>query len=107
MKVIPFGMKAPKLWPAEPLKRMRIVSSGRGSAGQSFGAFMPKGMTFMLEGDANDYVGKGLSGGRIIVYPSDKATFVPEDNVIVGNVAFYGATSGEAFIRGMAGGRFS
>ena len=67
---------------------------------------MPKGMTFCLEGDANDYVGKGLSGGKIIVYPADKATFVPEENIIVGNVAFYGATSGEAYIRGMAGERF-
>ncbi len=63
-------------------------------------------MTFLLEGDANDYVGKGLSGGKIIVYPSAKATFVPEDNIIVGNVALYGATSGEAYIRGMAGERF-
>ncbi|TLU55664.1 MAG: glutamate synthase large subunit [Chlorobium sp.] len=77
-----------------------------GSAGQSFGAFMPKGMTLELEGDANDYVGKGLSGGRIIVYPSKGSSFVPEENIIIGNVGFYGATSGEAFIRGMAGERF-
>jgi glutamate synthase (ferredoxin) len=67
---------------------------------------MPKGMTFLLEGDANDYVGKGLSGGKIIVYPSAQATFVAEDNIIVGNVALYGATSGEAYIRGVAGERF-
>ncbi len=78
----------------------------KGSAGQSFGAFMPKGMTFILEGDANDYVGKGLSGGRIVVFPPAGATFVPEENIIIGNVAFYGATAGEAFIRGMAGERF-
>ncbi len=77
-----------------------------GSAGQSFGAFMPKGMTFTLEGDANDYVGKGLSGGRIIVYPPAGSTFAAEENIIVGNVGLYGATSGEAFIRGMAGERF-
>jgi glutamate synthase (NADPH) large chain len=77
-----------------------------GSAGQSFGAFMPNGMTLELEGDANDYVGKGLSGGRIIVYPSKGSSFVPEENIIIGNVGFYGATSGEAFIRGMAGERF-
>jgi len=67
---------------------------------------MPKGMTFLLEGDANDYVGKGLSGGKIIVYPPEGSTFVPEENIIIGNVAFYGATSGEAYVRGMAGERF-
>jgi glutamate synthase (ferredoxin) len=78
----------------------------QGSAGQSFGAFVPRGMTLILEGDSNDYLGKGLSGGKIIVYPPAGSTFVPEDNVIIGNVAFYGATSGEAYIRGMAGERF-
>ncbi len=77
-----------------------------GSAGQSFGAFMPRGMTFTLEGDANDYVGKGLSGGRIVVYPPAGSTFPAESNIIVGNVGLYGATSGEVFIRGMAGERF-
>ncbi|RED63181.1 glutamate synthase large subunit [Cohnella lupini] len=77
-----------------------------GSAGQSFGAFIPRGMTLKLEGDSNDYVGKGLSGGKIIVAPSDKATFRTEQNIIIGNVAFYGATSGEAYIRGIAGERF-
>ena len=77
-----------------------------GSAGQSFGAFVPRGITLTLEGDSNDYVGKGLSGGKIIVYPSPQATFVPEQNVIIGNVAFYGATSGEAYIYGAAGERF-
>jgi len=78
----------------------------QGSAGQSFGAFVPKGMTLELEGDANDYIGKGLSGGKIIVYPPKGSTFKPEDNILIGNVAFYGATSGEAYIRGMAGERF-
>ncbi|UAY53012.1 glutamate synthase large subunit [Ferruginibacter albus] len=78
-----------------------------GTAGQSFGAFNTKGLTLELMGDANDYFGKGLSGARLIVYPSPKATFVPEDNIIIGNVAFYGATSGEAFIRGKAGERFA
>jgi glutamate synthase (NADPH/NADH) large chain len=77
-----------------------------GSAGQSFGAFMPPGLTFALEGDANDYVGKGLSGGKIIVSPPAESTFVPEENIIIGNVAFYGATGGEAYIRGVAGERF-
>jgi glutamate synthase (ferredoxin) len=78
----------------------------KGSAGQSFGAFIPRGMTLVLEGDANDYIGKGLSGGRIVVFPPKEAGFVAEENVVVGNVAFYGATSGEAFIRGIAGERF-
>jgi glutamate synthase (ferredoxin) len=78
----------------------------QGSAGQSFGAFLPKGMTFTLEGDANDYLGKGLSGGKIIVCPPEGSTFVPEENIIIGNVALYGATAGEAYIRGMAGERF-
>ena len=77
-----------------------------GSAGQSFGAFVPRGITLVLEGDANDYVGKGLSGGKLVVYPPAESTFAPEDNVIVGNVAFYGATSGEAYVRGVAGERF-
>jgi len=77
-----------------------------GSAGQSLGAFMPRGMTIELEGDANDYFGKGLSGGKIIVYPPKGSTFVAEENIIVGNVALYGATSGEVFVRGMAGERF-
>ncbi|MBC7873645.1 MAG: glutamate synthase large subunit [Ferruginibacter sp.] len=77
-----------------------------GTAGQSFGAFTTKGITLELEGDANDYFGKGLSGARLIIYPPKSATYIPEDNIIVGNVAFYGATSGEAFIRGKAGERF-
>jgi glutamate synthase (NADPH/NADH) large chain len=78
----------------------------QGSAGQSFGAFVPRGITMTLEGDANDYVGKGLSGGRLIVYPPARSTFAAEDNIIIGNVALYGATSGEAFFRGVAGERF-
>jgi glutamate synthase (NADPH) large chain len=77
-----------------------------GSAGQSFGAFVPGFMTLILEGDSNDYIGKGLSGGKIIVYPPKGSIFVPEENVIIGNVAFYGATGGEAYIRGIAGERF-
>jgi len=78
-----------------------------GSAGQSFGAFVPNGVTLILEGDANDYVGKGLSGGRLVVYPPRASTFVPEENILVGNVVLYGATSGEAFFNGMAGERFA
>jgi glutamate synthase (ferredoxin) len=77
-----------------------------GSAGQSFGAFIPKGITLRLEGDANDYLGKGLSGGKIIVVPPTDSTFIPAENVIAGNVAFYGATSGEAYLNGIAGQRF-
>jgi len=78
-----------------------------GSAGQSFGAFVPRGVTFRLEGDANDYWGKGLSGGRLIVFPPRQATFKAEENIVIGNVALYGATSGEAFVRGVAGERFA
>ena len=78
-----------------------------GSAGQSLGAFLAKGVTITLEGDANDYVGKGLSGGKIIVYPPESSTFAAEENILVGNVALYGATSGEAFFNGMAGERFA
>ena len=78
-----------------------------GSAGQSFGAFLAHGVTLELEGDANDYVGKGLSGGKLIVYPPRASTFLPEENIVIGNVALYGATSGEAFLNGMAGERFA
>ena len=78
----------------------------KGSAGQSFGAFLPKGVTLTLEGDANDHVGKGLSGGRLIIKPPADIAFNPHENIIIGNVAFYGATSGEAYIRGIAGERF-
>ncbi len=78
-----------------------------GSAGQSFGAFVPSGITLRLEGDANDYIAKGLSGGKIIVYPPKASTFVPEENILIGNVALYGATSGSLFARGVAGERFA
>ncbi|HBP66617.1 MAG TPA: glutamate synthase large subunit [Desulfosporosinus sp.] len=77
-----------------------------GSAGQSFGAFIPTGMSLELEGDSNDYLGKGLSGGKIMVYPPKGSDFIPEENILIGNVAFYGATSGEAYINGIAGERF-
>lgn len=77
-----------------------------GSAGQSFGAWIPRGMTLRLEGDANDYFGKGLSGGKIIIYPPKESTFVPEENILIGNVALYGATAGSLFVRGVAGERF-
>jgi glutamate synthase domain-containing protein 3 len=78
-----------------------------GSAGQSLGAFLAHGITLELEGDANDYVGKGLSGGRVIVYPPKNSTFAAEENILVGNVCMYGATSGEVFLRGCAAERFS
>ncbi|RWY56964.1 glutamate synthase large subunit [Mucilaginibacter gilvus] len=79
----------------------------KGSAGQSFGAFTTKGVSFELEGEGNDYVGKGLSGAQLAIYPAANATFAPEENIIIGNVALYGATSGELFVRGMAGERFA
>ena len=78
----------------------------KGSGGQSFGAFIPKGLTLRLEGDSNDYFGKGLSGGKLVVYPPKNSNYRPEENIIIGNVALYGATSGEAYINGMAGERF-
>ncbi|MSQ22732.1 MAG: glutamate synthase large subunit, partial [Dehalococcoidia bacterium] len=79
----------------------------RGSAGQSFGAFLTKGVSLTLEGDSNDYLGKGISGGRIVVYPPKRSTFVPEENTIIGNVSLYGATGGRVFILGIAGERFA
>src|SRR5438270_2274757 len=100
------GSEITRRWGVEGLPEDTIEIHFTGSAGQSFGAFMPRGLTFYLEGDANDYVGKGLSGGKVIVYPPEHSTFVPEENIIIGNVAFYGATGGEAYIRGMAGERF-
>jgi glutamate synthase domain-containing protein 3 len=78
----------------------------RGSAGQSLGAFLAQGVTLELEGDANDYVGKGLSGGRVIIYPPKQSSFIAEENILIGNVALYGATRGEAFFRGRAAERF-
>jgi glutamate synthase domain-containing protein 3 len=92
---------------AEGLPPDTINLSFRGSAGQSFGAFLAPGISIRLEGDANDYFGKGLSAGRIVVVPPREATFVPEDNTIVGNVSLYGATGGEIFLRGQAGERFA
>jgi len=101
------GSEITRRWGSEGLPEDTIEIHFTGSAGQSFGAFIPKGMTFYLEGDSNDYLGKGLSGGRIIVCPPEESTFVPEENIIIGNVALYGATGGEAYIRGMAGERFA
>jgi len=100
------GSEITKRWGGQGLPEDTIVLRFAGSAGQSFGAFIPRGMTLMLEGDSNDYVGKGLSGGKIIVSQPVGSTFAPEENIIIGNVAFYGATSGEAYIHGMAGERF-
>ncbi|MCL5064618.1 MAG: glutamate synthase-related protein, partial [Firmicutes bacterium] len=101
------GSVISKQFGADGLPDDRIRLQFQGSAGQSFGAFVPHGVTLHLIGDANDYVGKGLSGGKIIVHPDAKARFAAEDNVIVGNVALYGATSGEAYISGLAGERFA
>ncbi len=100
------GSEVTRRWGPGGLPEDTIVLRFHGSAGQSFGAFIPHGVTLELEGDSNDYIGKGLSGGKIIVYPPQGSTFAPEDNIIIGNVAFYGATSGEAYIRGVAGERF-
>jgi len=96
-----------KLYKSKGLPADTIHFNLKGTAGQSFGAFNTSGVTLELEGDANDYFGKGLSGARLIVYPAPDAGFIPEENFIIGNVAFYGATSGEAFIRGKAGERFA
>ncbi len=101
------GSEITKKYGPQGLPEDTIRIRFKGSAGQSFGAFMPKGMTFSIEGDANDYVGKGLSGGKIIIYPPANSTFEPADNIIVGNVALYGATGGELYIRGRAGERFA
>ncbi|MEQ8496197.1 MAG: glutamate synthase large subunit, partial [Gammaproteobacteria bacterium] len=100
------GYEITKRYGGEGLPEDTVKLHFNGSAGQSFGAFVPKGVTMTLEGDANDYIGKGLSGGRIIVYPPRHATFVPEENILIGNVALYGATQGEAYFRGIAGERF-
>lgn len=96
-----------KVYKAEGLPEDTIHFNFKGTAGQSFGAFNTKGLTLELEGDANDYFGKGLSGAQLIVYPDKKASFIPEENIIIGNVALYGATSGIAYIRGKAGERFA
>ncbi len=101
------GHQITKKYGPEGLPEDTIEFHLKGSAGQSLGAFIPKGLTLRLEGDANDYVGKGLSGGKIVVFPPKAATFPAEDNVIIGNVALYGATDGQLFARGMAGERFA
>jgi len=101
------GYEITSKWGGEGLPDDTIRVHFTGSAGQSFGAFVPRGVTFTLEGDANDYWGKGLSGGRLIVFPPRQATFAAEKNIVIGNVALYGATSGEAFVRGVAGERFA
>ena len=100
------GSEVTKRYGAAGLSEDTINLHFTGSAGQSFGAFVPNGITLNLEGDANDYIGKGLSGGKMIVYPPKASTFAAEENTIIGNVAFYGATAGEAYIRGVAGERF-
>ena len=96
-----------KAWGERGLPDDTIVIRLDGSAGQSLGAWLANGVTIDLKGDANDYVGKGLSGGRIVIYPQKGTTFVPQDNVIVGNVVLYGATGGQAFFRGRAAERFA
>jgi len=101
------GYEVTSRWGGEGLPDDTVKIHFVGSAGQSFGAFVPRGITFMLEGDANDYWGKGLSGGRLIVFPPRRSTFTPEENIVIGNVALYGATGGEAFVRGVAGERFA
>ena len=96
-----------KLHGEEGLPADTIQFGFKGSAGQSFGAFLAPGITFGLAGDANDYVGKGLSGGKIFIYPSKDSTIVPEENILIGNTVLYGAISGKAFFRGIAGERFA
>jgi glutamate synthase (NADPH) large chain len=100
------GYEVTRRWGGEGLPEDTIDVSFRGSAGQSFGAFLPRGVTLRLDGDANDYLGKGLSGGRLVVRPPAAATFTAEEQVIAGNVIGYGATSGEIFLRGLVGERF-
>jgi glutamate synthase (ferredoxin) len=100
------GSEVTRRYGGKGLPEDTIRINFKGSAGQSFGAFLPSGITLTLDGDANDYFGKGLSGGRLTVFPPEEADYVPEENIIIGNVALYGATGGEAFIRGVAGERF-
>ncbi len=101
------GSVVTKRYGREGLPEDTIRINYTGSAGQSYGAFLPRGITMTLEGDSNDYWGKGLSGGKLVIYPSRQATFVAEENIIIGNVALYGATAGEAYVRGVAGERFA
>ncbi|MBF0492127.1 MAG: glutamate synthase large subunit [Deltaproteobacteria bacterium] len=100
------GSEVTRLYGSKALPEDTIQIKFKGSAGQSFGAFIPKGITLRLEGDANDYVGKGLSGGKLIVFPSLESTFAAEENILIGNTVLYGATQGEAYFRGIAGERF-
>ncbi|CAN5737462.1 glutamate synthase large subunit [soil metagenome] len=95
-----------KIYKGDGLPEDTIRYKFNGTAGQSFAAFNTKGVSFEVEGDANDYFGKGLSGAKLVIYPSKQSSFVPEENILIGNTAFYGATAGEAFIRGKAGERF-
>jgi glutamate synthase domain-containing protein 2/glutamate synthase domain-containing protein 1/glutamate synthase domain-containing protein 3 len=101
------GSAVTRRWGGAGLPDDTIRIHFSGSAGQSFGAFVPRGITLTLDGDSNDYFGKGLSGGKLIVFPPAASRFVPEENIIIGNVALYGATSGEAYVRGVAGERFA
>jgi glutamate synthase (ferredoxin) len=101
------GYRVTKKYGGDGLPDDTIRLQFTGSAGQSFGAFLPRGITMTLEGDSNDYIAKGLSGGKIIVYPPKSSRFVAEENILIGNVALYGATSGEAYFRGVAGERFA
>ena len=100
------GSEVTRKYGAQGLPDDTIRLNFRGSAGQSFGAFIPRGITLQLEGDSNDYVGKGLSGGKIVVFPTKGSAFKPEDSIIIGNTALYGATTGNAYINGKAGERF-
>jgi len=100
------GYKLTKKHGGNGLPADTIQLKFHGQAGQSFGAFVPSGISLTLEGDANDYVGKGLSGGKLVVYPPKQSRFIAEDNIVIGNVALYGATGGEAYFRGVAGERF-
>jgi glutamate synthase (NADPH/NADH) large chain len=100
------GSAVTKKWGGGGLPDDTISIRFDGSAGQSFGAFIPRGISLTLFGDSNDYLGKGLSGGKIVLRPSERATFAPEENVIAGNVIGYGATSGQIFINGLVGERF-
>ena len=100
------GSEITRRWGADGLPEDTLYIKCNGSAGQSFAAFTPRGMTMEIEGDANDHLGKGLSGAKLIVYPPKTATFTPEENILIGNVALYGATGGECYVRGLAGERF-
>ena len=95
-----------KVWEEEGLPEDTINIKLEGSAGQSLASWLAKGITITLEGDANEYVGKGLSGGKLIIYPPKESTFKSEENILIGNVALYGATGGEAYFRGVAAERF-